>query len=297
MKAGEDNVASFAPINGIQLHYLEYPGPGPALVLLPGLTANAHLFDGLIVAGLAAHYHVIAPDLRGRGLSDKPLTGYSMADHAADIIGLLDHLHLEQCVLCGHSYGGLVAFYMAAQFPERIHHLIILDSSHLLVAERTRVLVKASLDRLNQKLPSMDVYMAAMEKMPYLNGLWDEAIAGYYRSDVQINADGTVQALASATAVAEAIDMEFVEPWLEHLVAIHQPTLLINALEPFGPPGTPPILPRDMAEATVALIAQCDYVVVPGNHITMLFGENAAAIVDAISHVYSDWVRFKKEEK
>ena len=285
MKGGEDNVASFAPVNGIQLHYLDYPGDGPALVLLPGLTANAHLFAGLMTAGLATHFHVIAPDLRGRGLSDKPLIGYSMADHAADILGLLDHLHIEQCILCGHSYGGLVGFYMAAQFPERIRQLIILDSSHLLVAERTRHLVKASLDRLNQTLPSLDSYMAAMQKMPYLNGLWDEAIASYYRSDVQINADGTVQALASATAVAEAIDMEFVEPWLEHLAAIHQPTLLINALEPFGPPGTPPILPCDMAEMTAALIAHCEYVVVPGNHITMLFGENAAAIVNAISHL------------
>ena len=77
-------MAHFVQTNNIQLHYLSHPGEGPTLVLLPGLTANAHAFDGLIQAGLSPRYRVLALDLRGRGLTDKPTTGYSMADHAAD---------------------------------------------------------------------------------------------------------------------------------------------------------------------------------------------------------------------
>ena len=42
----------YVETNGIRLHYLEHSGPGPTLVLAPGLTANAHSFDGLIAAGL-----------------------------------------------------------------------------------------------------------------------------------------------------------------------------------------------------------------------------------------------------
>ena len=80
----------FIRTNGIQLHYLEHPGDGPSTVLLPGLTANAHAFDGLVQAGLSPRFHTLALDLRGRGLSDAPEYGYTMADHAADVLGLLD---------------------------------------------------------------------------------------------------------------------------------------------------------------------------------------------------------------
>ena len=55
----------FIRTNGINLHYLDYPGPAPTLVLLPGLTASAPIFDGLIQAGLSPRFHVLAPDLAG----------------------------------------------------------------------------------------------------------------------------------------------------------------------------------------------------------------------------------------
>ncbi|MBV8228535.1 MAG: alpha/beta fold hydrolase, partial [Planctomycetaceae bacterium] len=87
----------------IRIHYLDYPGGEPTVVLLPGLTANAHIFDALIEAGLSPPFHVLALDLRGRGKSDAPPAGfdpatpaanYSMADHAADVIGLLEGLDI-----------------------------------------------------------------------------------------------------------------------------------------------------------------------------------------------------------
>src|SRR5512138_8093 len=89
---GYDAMDRFIRTNGLQLHYLEHLGDGLPIVLLPGLTANAHAFDGLIQAGLSPRFHALALDLRGRGLSDAPEDGYTMADHAADVIGLLDAL-------------------------------------------------------------------------------------------------------------------------------------------------------------------------------------------------------------
>lgn len=70
----------FVRLNDFQLHYLDHPGDDPPLVLMPGLTANAHSFDGLIKAGLSSAMRVLALDLRGRGLSDKPDSGYSLAE-------------------------------------------------------------------------------------------------------------------------------------------------------------------------------------------------------------------------
>src|SRR5215831_19084528 len=72
--------------NGIRLHCIDHEGGEPAVVLLPGLTANASSFDGLVEAGLAPRFRVVAIDLRGRGQSDKPATGYSMAEHAEEMI-------------------------------------------------------------------------------------------------------------------------------------------------------------------------------------------------------------------
>ena len=130
-------MSAFVETNGIKLHYLDYPGDGPAVVLAHGLTANCRSFD--VVAGhLAPRLRVIAPDLRGRGASDKPATGYTMADHAADVLGLLDALGLERVVMGGHSFGGLLSLYIAANHPERVERVLILDAALSAASERTR---------------------------------------------------------------------------------------------------------------------------------------------------------------
>ncbi|RYZ26362.1 MAG: alpha/beta fold hydrolase, partial [Sphingobacteriales bacterium] len=116
--------------NNIDLHYIEHnPGSKHTLVLIHGLTANAHAFDGLIAHGLTKHFRLISPDLRGRGLSSKPAFRYTLEDHAQDILGLLDHLEIERALLGGHSYGGLLSVYLAANYPQRVEKLVILDAA------------------------------------------------------------------------------------------------------------------------------------------------------------------------
>lgn len=275
-------MAHFVQTNNIQLHYLAHPGAGPTLVLMPGLTANAHAFDGLIQAGLSPRYRVLALDLRGRGLSDKPASGYSMADHAADVIGLLDALDLGQVILGGHSFGGLLTFYMAAHYPERFSKLVIIDAAGSL-HPRSRELIQPSVDRLGKTLPSWEAYLQAMKQMPFFEGWWDPAIESYYQADVQRNDDGTVQARSRPEAIIEAVEKALAEPWAQHLALIRQPALLLNALGPYGLAGAPPLLPLEQAQATVKALPDCRYVEIPGNHMTMLFGQGAHRIVEAIT--------------
>lgn len=272
----------FAFVNGINLHYLDHPGGEPLLVLLPGLTANAHSFDGLIEAGLSPRFRVLAVDLRGRGQTDKPPTGYSIGEHAADILGLLDHLGLPGAVVGGHSFGALVGIYLAAHFPERIEKLILLDAAARL-HPRTRELIQPSIDRLNNVWPSMDEYLSAMKAMPFLDGFWDARLEDFYRGEMRTNADGTVQALTSGAAVIEAADQGLRIPWDELVKQIKQPALMVNAPAPYGPPGAPPLISAEQAQETVRAIAGCRYVHVPGNHLTMLFGENARHTARAIA--------------
>src|SRR3712207_4622471 len=108
------------------VHALAYPGDDPPLALLHGLTANCHNFDALIAAGLSPQFRVLALDLRGRGESDQPTAGYAMPDHARDVIGVLDALDLPRVVLCGHSFGGLLSIYLAAHYPDRVSHIVVL---------------------------------------------------------------------------------------------------------------------------------------------------------------------------
>ncbi len=273
--------AKLVQTNGISLHAVDYPGNGPTLLLLPGLTANAHSFSGLIAAGLAPRFHCVALDLRGRGLSDKPESGYTMADHAADVLGVLDELGLETAVLVGHSFGGLLGYYLAAKHPHRVERLVAIDAAKAATNPAVAEMIKPSLARLGQVLPSVEAYLAAMKQMPFLEGKWDEHIEAYYRADMRVNDDGTAQPQSTPEAIAAAIDGVISEDWESVFAAIEQPTLLINATEPYGPAG--PLVTREQAEGTVELLANGRYAHVPGNHVTMVFGDNAAKTAQAIT--------------
>ena len=143
--------------NGIRLHYLEAGTSGPTLVLMPGLTANAHSFDGLVAAGLADHIRVLALDLRGRGETDQPDT-YTLTDHAADVVGLLDALGLDRVVLGGHSFGGLLTYHLAAAYPERVSRCVVIDAPAL-IPPAILDQIKPSLDRLDVTMPSWEHYL------------------------------------------------------------------------------------------------------------------------------------------
>ena len=275
----------FVETNGIKLHYHDYPGGDrEPLLLMHGLTANAHSFSGLINAGLAENRRVLLVDLRGRGLSDKPEYGYTMPDHAADIIGMLDALGINRVVLGGHSFGGLLTLYTAANFPERVKKLVVIDAAAEVARIEIVELIKPSLQRLGQRVPSADDYVERIKAAPYFHdGFWDEHLEAFYRADVTLNEDGTVSAHAGASQMTQAIDGVLAEDWHAHFAKIDQPALLIQAPEGFGPPGTPSVVSTEGAQETVNLLKNCQHVQVEGNHITMMFGKHAPNMVKTIT--------------
>lgn len=273
----------YATTNGIRLHYLDHPGEGPTLVLAPGLTANAHSFDGLMRAGLADVAHVITLDLRGRGESDAPPSGYAMEDHARDVLGLLDALELERVVMAGHSFGGLLTYWLAANHPERVERCVVLDAPA--VVDSTVVdQIQPALARLGRVYPSWDEYLALVASAPYFDeGGWDADVESYFRADVRTGPDGTVQARSRREHIQEAIEGTLAVDWPELVARIVQPVLLLRAPGRFGPPGSPPLLSRADAERTAAMLADCRLVDGVGNHLTFVFGEAARVLADAIA--------------
>jgi pimeloyl-ACP methyl ester carboxylesterase len=118
-------------LNGIEMNYEEAgDGGAPGVVLLHGFTADLRMWKPQVEA-LAADYRVIAPDLRGHGLTSAPedLGAYTIEAYAEDLRALLDHLELDVAAVVGCSFGGMVALQFATMWPERVAALAVTDSS------------------------------------------------------------------------------------------------------------------------------------------------------------------------
>lgn len=113
---------------GLELFARYYPGDGPTLLLMHGLTRNSADFEPL-AEHLAGHYRLIVPDQRGRGLSanDPNPANYRPDVYAADMFALLGSLGIGHATLIGTSMGGLIAMIMAAVQPERVSGIVLND--------------------------------------------------------------------------------------------------------------------------------------------------------------------------
>ena len=118
----------YASVNGTTLHYVT-GGEGSPLVLLPGWPETWWQFRK-IMPKLAQHFRVIAVDLRGMNSSGKPAGGYDKKTMAEDIYQLVRRLGHDQVDIAGHDIGSMVAFSFAANHPDAIHRLSMMDVAH-----------------------------------------------------------------------------------------------------------------------------------------------------------------------
>jgi len=123
-------------VGGVRLAYQMWgPAGAPPLILLHALGEGAADWNGVAPA-FACHFRVYAPDLRGHRRSDWP-GEYSVELMAADVLAFLDALALDRVDLIGHSLGGLVAWLVAGDRPERVGRLILEDVAALLPRKRS----------------------------------------------------------------------------------------------------------------------------------------------------------------
>jgi epoxide hydrolase 4 len=118
--------------SGVSLHYASCGDPKhPPLLLLHGFPEFWYAWAG-VMPGLADHYHVIAPDLRGFNLSDKPtdLKAYAPRAITLDLLALIDQLCGGKVDLVAHDWGGAHAWNLAINAPEKLHSLAILNAPH-----------------------------------------------------------------------------------------------------------------------------------------------------------------------
>jgi len=260
--------------NGITLAVQAWPdAPAPperTVVCIHGLTSN-HTVWLSMADTLAPGHRLVAYDLRGRGDSDKPASGYSLAIHGADLLGLLDHFGLRRATLMGHSLGAHIAVAFAAAHPERVARLVLFDGGLDVRAEVLDSLAPA-LARLGVEFASREAYLERLRALPMFAGRWNEYLTRHYAYDVQAAPGGGV----TSKVVRHAIEEEIANLQRARLrVRHHQvqaPTLLLRA-----PDGLLTaddcLMTQEEAEAMARAIPRCRLVVVPGtNHYTILLG-------------------------
>jgi pimeloyl-ACP methyl ester carboxylesterase len=217
--------------NGHRISYDEYGEGDRPLVLIHGLLMNRHMFDRLGPEMAALGNRVIAVDLLGHGLSDRPseMSKYSMTFFAAQVEALLDHLGLDQAVIGGTSLGANTTLELAYMSPDRVKAMMVempvLDNALLAAA----VIFTPIMIGLRLGEPLLRMLASAARKIPRTNPLVDAGL------------DMMRQDPAPSSAVLEGLFLGSSAPHHQFRVEMTQPTLVIghhaDPLHPFSDSG------------------------------------------------------------
>jgi pimeloyl-ACP methyl ester carboxylesterase len=117
--------------NGLNLN-VHIQGEGPPVLLVHGFPDTHAVWHRQIPALVAAGYRVIAPDMRGCGLSDMPprVADYQLDLLVADVIGLLDTLGIDKVKLVAHDWGAVIGWQLCLRHPQRVQRYVALSVGH-----------------------------------------------------------------------------------------------------------------------------------------------------------------------
>lgn len=277
MAAREDTLG----LGGLAIHYATWGAltdPARVALLIHGLTASHREFVALGPRLAARGWYVIAPDLRGRGLSAKPKRGYHASAHASDLLALCDKLGVAQVTLIGHSLGAVIGMYTAALFPQRVAKLVMVDTGGK-IPDDTAQAIAASVSRLGTVFPSLDAYLSAMSGLPMLT--WDPFWEQYFRYDAELKPDGSVVSRVPKAAIEEESAALFFTKTELLPAFVKAPTLIARAAVGILGPDKGVVLPRDEAERVASSIPGARWIEIPAtNHYTIIL---APAFINAVA--------------
>ncbi len=260
--------------DGLKIQLAVWEGKGKQILCIHGLTANSRFWDCLASA-LSPHHRVIAMDLRGRGLSDKPPTGYSIEHHCKDVLALMNDQGLERPVLMGHSLGAFISLVFSAKYPQRVDRLILVDGGGKLTkTQMVKVFagIKPSLDRVGKTFPSFEDYISQMKEAPYLQP-WNSYMETYFHYEVEKVKGGLRSRVHPKHIEEEAKNLGKVDS-SQFYTKVTSPTLILRATKGMLADDDL-LLPEDVAERMVRQIPKAKRVDLEGtNHYSILFQPN-----------------------
>ena len=233
---------------------------------------------------------LLAPDLRGRGRSADLPAPYGIAAHVADLLAVLDHAGVRRAVLTGHSMGAYLATALAAQHPERVAGVVLLDGGLVVHPpadadpdELLESTLEAALARLSMTFESADEYAALWRSHPAFARDWNDDVDAYARYDLG-GAPGAMRCVVSPAAVRQdSADLMHDETLVTAIDRVSAPIHLLRA--PRGMFDDDPLLPGPVLDSFRASHPGAIIEQVPDvNHYTLALGAGAGPqrVADAL---------------
>lgn len=186
---------AYVTVNGVRLQYLTWGGCGPALIFIHGGMDNPHVFDDLAPA-FTDRFRVLAYARRGHGGSDTrgPFDGATLT---ADLLGLMDALHIEKAHLAGWSMGGNEATGLACEHPERVGRIVYLDGAFDCADPEFSAAFKSIPEQFlatpASALTSLDAYRAYYQAEIFAPLADMTRVEAYLRETVTVRPDGSLR--------------------------------------------------------------------------------------------------------
>ena len=187
----------FVELRGLRFHYRDWGGRGQPLVLLHGLASNARIWD-LTAPLLARRFRVLALDQRGHGLSDKPNEGYDFRSVTGDLqafISAVGGVGLERPALMGHSWGGNVALQFAADQPEAVSWLSLVDGGFLEISSFPDMTWERTLEVMSPPPLAglkLEAFLQGARNWPGLAEVWSDDVQEIVLANFRIDEDETI---------------------------------------------------------------------------------------------------------
>jgi lipase len=279
------------PGDGIEMAWGFWPGSGPTVVALHGVTASYVNFVG-VAEQLAGRRPLWALDLRGRGDTDKPAAGpFGMSQHARDVAAAMTAAGIDDAVVVGHSMGAFVAAALAAEHPARVRGLVLVDGGLQLEPppgiepeQMLDVALAPQMARLRASFATVEDYLNFWRGLPAFEGdRWNSWVERYLRYDLGGDEPNLRPKASEASVRGDFLDTLAGDRLRDRLAKVGVPTLLLRATEGFNP-GSPPLLPDALVAREGRRIDDLtDRVIDATTHYTIALGPHgAAAVADAV---------------
>lgn len=222
-------------------------GSGPTLVLLHGFLEDSSIFSSM-AEQLSDRFRVVSIDLPGHGQSGTLGYVHTMEDMAGAVKAVLDELHVEQCVMVGHSMGGYVSLAFAEHHPAMLSGMGLFHSTATADSEAKKTDRQRAIDLVMRNAHS---FIAAA-----VPGLFAEA-SKYRLKDGIAQLTARVQTFPSQGIVANLRGMMQRSDRTAVLQALDIPTLFIHGTED-------PVISSEVIRAQAARVKQGTYVELEG---------------------------------
>jgi lipase len=270
------------PVSGGSLRVALWSGTGVPVLAVHGITSSSRSWPFLAAV---LDQPVLAPDLRGRGRSNRLPPPYGIAQHADDCAAVIEAVGGVPVVVVGHSMGGFVATVLAARRPDLVRALVLVDGG-LPFPPADAAATMAGLQPIKQRLQTTytrEEYRDWFRRNPAFARDWTPEVEAY--ADYDLPDDPGSPAVDPDVVEADQVDMVEGTTFAEAVEKPMPPRIFLHASRGFAddPPG---LYPQPTVDAYAERWPDLDVRLVPDvNHYTIVLSRRGA---DAIAHAVRD---------